>query len=382
MAGPLFRELAEYLAKAWAPAMLYTGHPHTVSHKEIECLNIISAPEYNRTNNLNRLLSWMNYFVKAVNTIWKKPKNTLLFIVSNPPFLGLVGLLFKWSRGQQYVMLVYDIYPDLLIGLGRLRNGVFSRCWDFLNRLVYQNSSIVITIGQDMAHRLETKIKKSSKERKNVICIPCWADTEKIKPLKKDKNWFAKQHGLIGKTVVLYSGNMGHTHNIESILEVAKKLREERGIQFLFIGEGAKQSLLKKSIKEFNLNNVMLLPFQSEEILPYSLTAGDIGVIAYQKGTESCMIPSKAYYYMAAGLALFVISNQENDLTTMVQKKRCGVWVKNSDIVGMASAIKELHNNTEDLNQYKKVTRKTAEEFYSKKNCELFLKALCSHFEL
>lgn len=275
-------------------------------------------------------------------------------------------------------MLVYDIYPDILIALGRLKRGLFSKCWDFINRLVYENANLVITIDNDMVQRLKKKFDVLKTDCQKVICIPTWADIDIIRPINKEQNWFAKKYGLLDKTTILYSGNMGHSHDIETILEAAKKLREENGIHFLFIGEGAKRPLVEKTIEEYQLKNITLLPFQPEEVLPMSITSGDIGVITYEDGTQGCMSPSKAYYYMAAGLPLLVISNCETDLTKLVEEKGCGIWMKKGDTVDMSEIIKKLDENPVLLDRYKKSARKAAVQFYSRKNSKLFVDALKS----
>jgi len=375
-AGPLFRELAEDLAKVWPQSILLTGNPDTICCDVDSLLHIEPAPEYNRSSYFSRFVSWVKYFFKALWFVWKQSKDSTLFIVSNPPFLGLVGLFFKYVRRQRYVVLVYDIYPDMLIGLGRLKRGVISGCWDYFNRLVYENAAQVITIAHDMSILLEKKFDVSKNDAKKIVQIPPWADIEIIKPVEKTKNWFVKKHNLLGKTTLLYSGNMGHSHDIETILEAAKKLRKETGIHFLFIGEGAKWAFVKKTIEEFQLKNITLLPFQPEEVLPLSMTSGDIGIVTYEDGTQGCMSPSKAYYYMAAGLSVLVISKYETDLTKLVKEKGCGVWVKNGDVEGMAIAVKELSEKSDLLAEYKKAARKTAEQFYSRKNSRLFVDAL------
>jgi glycosyltransferase involved in cell wall biosynthesis len=376
MAGPLFRELAEDLSKVWSQSVLFTGHPDTIHHSRESCLRIEPAPGYDRSSYFSRFKSWVQYFFKALWFVWKQSKDSTLFIVSNPPFLGLAGLFFKCFRRQRYVMLVYDIYPDLLIALERLKKGVVSKCWDFFNRIIYENASQVITIDRDMGRRLEKKFDVFKTDGKKIVCIPPWADIEIIKPLDKKQNRFAAKYDLLDKTTVLYSGNMGHSHDIETILDTAKKLRREAGIHFLFIGEGAKWALVKKTIEGFHLNNITLLPFQPEEVLPLSMASGDIGIIAYQDGTQGCMSPSKACYYMAAGLPLLVISDCETDLTRLIKEKSCGIWVKNGDIEGMAKAVKELSENPVLLARYKKAARKIAEQFYSRKNTKLFVDAL------
>ncbi|GAG97443.1 unnamed protein product, partial [marine sediment metagenome] len=192
----------------------------------------------------------------------------------------------------------------------------------------------------------------------------------------KEQNRFAAKYDLLDKTTILYSGNMGHSHDVETILEAARKLRREAGIHFLFIGEGAKWSLVKRTIEEYQLKNITLLPFQPEEVLPLSMASGDVGIVTYENGTQGCMSPSKAYYYMAAGLPLLVISKYETDLTRLVKEKGCGIWIKNGNADNMAMAVKELSENLILLAEYKKAARKIAEQFYSRKNTELFVNAL------
>jgi len=378
MAGPLFRELAEDLAEVWPQSVLLTGHPDTVSYIGKSSLHIEPAPGYDRTNYFSRFISWVKYFFKALSFIWKQPRNSRLFIVSNPPFLGLAGLFFKVLRRQRYVMLVYDIYPDLLIALNRLEKGLLSKSWDFINRMVYEHASVVMTIDDDMRIRLEKKFDVTKTDYENILSIPVWADIDCIKPLEKKQNWFAIKYDLLDKTIILYSGNMGHSHDIETILEVAKELRMEERIHFVFIGEGVKWSLVEKTINEFKLKNITLLPFQPEEVLPMSISSGDIGVVTYEDGTQGCMSPSKSYYYMAAGLSLLVISNHETDLTRLIGERGLGIWVKNGDVDGMSKAVKGLRDDHDRLIRYKRAARNTAEQFYSRENTKLFVDALNS----
>jgi len=373
---PLFRELAEDLARVWSPSLLYTGRPPTQVFNGNDSLVIKAGPAYARRSNLKRLFSWLCYFFSALWVVAWQSHRALLFIVSNPPFLGLIGLFYKMVRGQKYVVLVYDIYPDLLLRLGTIRRGFISRTWEFLNHIVLENADLVFTIGEDLASLLEEKYDLGKTKAKRVVVIPNWADVTSIRPIAKADNWFAVKHGQLGKTTVIYSGNMGNSHDIESILEVALELRENDLVHFLFIGEGAKRSLVERMKAGKNLRNITLLPFQSEEIVPFSIPTGDIGVVAYQPGTEQCIFPSKAYYYMAAGLVPLVVSDRETDLGKMVIDRRCGVVVPNRDIEAMKQAILTLSTDTELLQQYKKVARKTAEECFSRNNTAQFVETI------
>ncbi len=372
MAGPLFRELAEDVSGALGASVLYTGHPHTVAREGTDNLSIESAPGYDRKSNLRRLFSWFRYFFAAFSLVLKHERTALLFIVSNPPFLGVLGYLFKRIRKQRYVVLVYDVYPDILIALGSLKDGFVARLWRRLNRLILEHADAVIAISHDMESLLKTHYDLKQTLPGKAVVIPNWADVETIKPLDKEANWFARQHGQLGKTTVLYSGNMGNTHDIEGILEVARLLKEESHIHFLFIGEGAKWSLVENAIKDEGLGNITLLPFQPEEVLPFSMTSGDIGIVPYHPGTEGSIVPSKSYYYMAAGVVPVIVSSQPTDLASMVVENECGIAVDSGDHELMAEKILELDKNEDLLGKYKLAARTTAEKSFSRTNALLF----------
>lgn len=373
--GSLFLELVEDSARVCTSAVLYTG---TIPYHHVDTANLITitAPPYNRKSNFTRLFSWASFFVKAFLFVLRSRKPSLLFIVTNPPFLGLIGIFFKILRNQKYVVLVYDIYPDLLVGLGVIRKGIISTIWTKMNRLVLENSSLVFTIGDDMALLLENSYDLSRTAAGHAIVIPNWADIDTIKPFEKRSNPFAIEHGQVGKITVLYSGNMGNTHDIESILDVARELKDHERIHFLFIGEGAKCSLVERTKTNEKLDNITLLPFQSEEVLPYSMATGDIGIVAYQPGTEDCIVPSKASYYMAAGLVPLVISGKETNLARLLVKNGCGMSIPSGDIEDLKRAILTLANDGELLNKYKLAARLTAEQIFSRRNTEQYADAL------
>ncbi len=100
------------------------------------------------------------------------------------------------------------------------------------------------------------------------------------------------------------AGNLGATHNIEFIIEMAGALKDERNIHFLIIGEGAKWQLVEKAIEQEKLDNITLLPFQSEEVLPYSMATGDIAIVSMQPGSEGLMVPSKAFCNSSPGYVI------------------------------------------------------------------------------
>ncbi len=357
--------------------MLITGHPDTLRAPRIGSLRIVGAPTYRTESNTVRLISWLRYTFCALVRCWRQPRSALLFLVSNPPILGIVGYLSKRLRGQRYVFLIHDIYPDVLINFGVLKkSSLITRLWERMNRLIYENAEIVFAIGNKMVETLGQKFDYSKTLPGDVVVIPNWADTDRIRPISKDKNDFAKRYGQVGKLTVMYSGKLGETHDIETILAAAKELKEDDSISFMIIGEGPKMKLALETRLQNGLDNLTVLPFQSEDTLPFSLPTADIFVVTLDKGCEGLSVPSKTYYAMAAGAALIGLCDDQSEVTQTIQQHRCGIVIAPGDIAGLVNGILALAGDESKLNSYRTNSRSAAEKFYSRRNTSRYLEAM------
>lgn len=373
VAGPLFRELAEDLAIEFGGADLLSGHLDDLARQPNPALRMIPGPDFDRSSLWRRGWSWMVFFLRALRETFRSDRNTLLFIVSNPPFLGAVGWIASVLRGQKYCVLVYDIYPGVLVRLGRIaEKGIIARLWRFFNRRVWGRAEIVFTIGDYMADNL----RREGGQGCDIRVVPVWADLDFIRPLPKEQNPFVKLLGWADRTIVLYSGNLGDTHNLDSLLEVANRLRERDDIGFLIIGAGSKWAALCSYIAKHQLQNVKLLPFQPESMLPQTLPAGDISVVSMEPEISGYMVPSKSYYYLAAGSALLAIMPPGNEVADLVEKNACGVRVDPDDSDALLAAVVELGEKRKLLANYQRQARLVAKREFSRRNTNLFTDAL------
>ncbi|MDB4110571.1 glycosyltransferase family 4 protein [Amylibacter sp.] len=371
MAGPLFRELAEDLAPLYEDGcLLMTGHPDTLHYPLLDKskLSIKVGPAYNRTSKFRRVQSWFSYLIASTRYILLAKSGDAILLVSNPPLLGPWVWFLSRFKPIPYGILIYDIHPEVLIRLGMLaERGLIVKIWRFLNKLVNEDAHLIVTIGRRMAKVLD--MQKSLKAKKAVV-VPAWVDVKKITPLDRAKNPFARDIPEIkDQIIVLYSGNMGASHDIDSILDAAKILQRDRTILFIFIGDGDKQSDVKSFIQENKLDNILLLPFQPECNIKYSLPVADISLVSLDQGMEDLMMPSKSFYYLAAGSALIAIANQDSELSDLLDQHNCGLLVSPGKPLKLVEAIKRLASSTDELKMMKKSARSLAETKYARKIC-------------
>ena len=217
---------------------------------------------------------------------------------------------------------------------------------------------------------MQKVIARSVSENKIKVIYP-WVDTSFIKPLDKKDNWFVKQNGLTDKKVILYSGNMGITHDLLTVMEAAKELQEiENNFHFLFIGDGTQKKNLVTFKKKNDLTNVSFLPYQDSEVLPFSFASADFGLVSLGTGAEGLSVPSKTFYLLAAGAAIIAITGSGSEIERLVNDNDCGISIETNDKMKLVDFL--LNSREEDINVNKFNSRFLSKKF-TKENAKQFL---------
>lgn len=373
----------------------YTGHlfidiVNAFADKDIEC-NLITGKidpnftplnpkvtlylhkPYNKKSLLKRFFSWISFTVFAFKKLLFLNKNATLFFVTNPAMVCFLGLLFKVVFKQPYVVLIYDLYPDAMVNFGYVKNKSFiHRAWSFLNQPLFEKASTVFTISTGMAQRIQHYAPKITP-----VIIPNWTDIQQVKPLKKSENPFAITHQQTDKLTVLYAGNMGLTHDLESVLYAAKTLRPYHHIQFLLIGEGSKKPWIEDFMKKEALDNVKLMPLQPAHVIPLSIPCGDIAIVTLGEGGEYVSVPSKVYYYMAAGCCILSIAGIHSELEQLTHEFHFGKRVNPKNETQIVDFILSMSKDPDTLEKFKANARAASLNF-TKENAQKFYTTLFS----
>lgn len=347
--GQLIEELALQLGRQGLPVDIFTGQPGYAFNKEsapaIEHLDQVKIKRSRMTRiwskrirgkALNGLLFCLR---SGVHLLRNRSRGDVLLLTTAPPFLPLLGYLVHKSFGLPYVCLLYDLYPDVAVELKVVSREHWAvRLWDTINCHVWRRAQKIIVLSSTMKDRV---VAKCPEIKDKVSVIHNWADPNQIVPIAKHQNWFAKAFNLVDTFTVLYSGNMGRCHDMETILTAAKLLKDQP-IQFVFIGNGAKREGFRAKASQLGLHNCQFLPYQDKQNLPYSLTACDLSLVSVSPGMEGLVAPSKLYAALAAGRPLAIICEQHSYLRTMLQESGCGEAFSNGDAEGLAAFIRRL----------------------------------------
>jgi glycosyltransferase involved in cell wall biosynthesis len=232
-----------------------------------------------------------------------------------------------------------DINPDQAIALGVFRPGSLPvRALERLNRAVLRKAERIVALDQYMASRLESKQACDGR----MVVIPPWPLEEVTTPAPREDNPFRREHGLDGKFVVMYSGNMSLAHPLETILEAAAMLADRPDVVFMFIGGGHGKRRVAEFIERSGAANIRLLPYEPLERLCYSLSAADVHVVSMGDDMVGIVHPCKVYNAMACARPLLLVGPSESHAGELIRRYGIGSRVDHGDVAGAAGAILEM----------------------------------------
>ena len=384
--GQLLAQLAEYLDKNNITVEIFCAEPayatsqkNEIDFEKKDKLKITRSRSINLfpKTKLSRLVGGFFYCIKGLYFLFKSYKKGDLIIYSTePPFLIYFARIFHFLNKSKYILIIYDLYPDILFNSGVIsENNILTHLFKFFNNNSYDKSSAIVVLSENMAKKAGKYLPNNFKNKINVI--PSWSDENFIKPIDKKNNFFAREFNLEDFFTVMYSGNQGRCHDFKTIVEAMILLKENHLVKFIFIGDGFQHNYLVSKMNEYKLKNCLILPYQKYSVIPYSLTSADLAIVSIKKGFEDLIAPSKFYGHLAAGTAIALISPPKTYLRKLIEKNNIGKWFNNGMHYKLSEWIDYLSRNPGILKTLGKNSRNILVENYSRSRiCEQYLELI------
>lgn len=291
-----------------------------------------------------RLLDYLRFhLISALAGLLKLKPFDLILAPSPPLTIGLEAWFLSLVKRAPFIYNVQEIYPDVAVSLGVLKNPRVIAWMERLERFTYARASVVSVISEKFRLRLLQKGVPPAKLR----VIPNFVDTTFASPGER-RNPFSAAHHLDGRFVVLYAGNIGLTQGFETILAAARQLQDIPDLTFLIVGDGTRRAWLEAELARDPAHNVRLLPYQPRSAVPNLYATGDLCLVPLKKGTAQETFPSKIYTIMASGRPVLVSADPGSELEAIVEQSGCGWAVPPDDADRMAGAIREAYANRQE----------------------------------
>lgn len=365
--GQILKELCEGMSDTFDITVIcvvpsYTGKIEEKYKKskyyneEINGIKVlrVRVPEFTKGNKKSRIKNLLTYFFRAVLVTLKLKKQDYIFTISQPPILGgILGVIGKWFKGGKLIYNIQDFNPEQTMAVGYSKNKLILSIAMCLDKFSCKVSDKVIVVGRDMQETLRKRFK--NKNVPNNVFINNWIDEKEIYPLEDGNNKvvdFKKKYGLQGKTVVMYSGNIGLYYDLENLIKVIGRFNGREDVIFAFVGDGTKKKDIEAYVNEHKLSNVKFIPYQDKADLIYSLNAGDVHWVVNSKGIKGVSVPSKLYGVMAAGKTVLGVLEEGSEARLIIEECKCGVCVEPGEYDLIYEKLKNIIDN---IDEYKKL---------------------------
>lgn len=286
-----------------------------------------------------RLLSFITFMINSFFTALRIKEIDAVFGTSPPIFQGVTAYLISKINRRPFVFEIRDVWPDFMVEIGAIKNPLLIYSARSLEKFLYKKAKLIIINSPGFKPLLLEKGVKDNKIR----VVPNSADTSMFNPNSKGES-IRERYNLVGKYVILYAGAIGKSNDIGTLIEAAAKLKDVDDMVFLLVGGGNELELIKKRVREDNLNNVILLPPIPKSYIPEVIAASDVCVaILKDVPMFKTTYPNKVFDYMAGGRPVLLAI--DGVIRKVVEDANAGVFAQPGDAEDIAKGIMQLYKD-------------------------------------
>ncbi len=353
--GRLLNDLAgEFVRANWQVTILTSGEKAgDEQNGNIRIIRVKGAQ--NPKNMFSYIWIWLKMLVVAM----RLKSHDLVVSMSDPPLIIVVGQIVSKFKKSRHINWCQDLYPDVIPSLGLKLPEFLMRWLTSLRIKAMKRCDRVIVCGRCMANL----IKLEGVANKKIKVIANWPDIELIDPdmlklngasykkIALDVNSvrpFKKQHKTEQRFRVLYSGNIGLAHPVETILAAAEVLqKQENDIEFVFVGDGARFDYIAEQRVARSLENIRLLPYQPSSNLREIMESGDVHLITMKDEAAGFIVPCKLYSALAVGRPSIFVGPNNSETARVISEFNAGYVIAQGDTENLVNALKYLRDNSE-----------------------------------
>ena len=285
---------------------------------------------------LARAASYMTYLAGVLWQGFQVRHPDCFVTLTTPPILPVIGAVFARVRRARFVIWEMDVYPDIAADIGYFRkHGVVDRFFGTILDWSRRRADVIIVLGEEMKARLMARGIPARK----IVVAENWSNGAKIVPAKFPD----------GPLTVLYSGNLGLAHEVQTISAVIERLANDSNFRFIFAGGGPRRPELEDYCCQRSITNVEFRSFCTNAQLGHSLAEGHLGLVTQIPATLGSVVPSKIYGIMAAGRPLLYIGPDESTPARHIRSFGCGWRIRSGDVDGVIRLLRHLNLNRQLL---------------------------------
>jgi glycosyltransferase involved in cell wall biosynthesis len=277
---------------------------------------------------LARAFSYVTFLAGALCRGLLGPRPHLILTLTTPPALGVCGSFLKTVFRARHFIWEMDLYPDIAVDLGVLRpRSWFTRLMGASFDRARLKADGIIVLGDCMRRRLIRRGIPAAR----IHVADNWADGAEIFPLPFPAS---------GPLHILYSGNLGLAHDVDTIRAAIHHFRSDGRFHFFFAGAGPHRNALESFCRDNT--HVRFSGYRPRHELAAAFGECHIGLVTQKPETLGSVVPSKTYGLMAAGRPILYIGPRDATPALIIERFHCGWQISPGDIVALIALLERL----------------------------------------
>lgn len=258
------------LGEEWAP--LPGWNRREVDGIQVEVVGV----EYSNKQSFSRRIRAFGEFMVRATLHAPWVDCDVVFATSTPLTVAIPGLMSARLRRVPMVFEVRDLWPEMPIAVGALKNPMLIAAARKLERAAYLNSNYVIALSPGM----RDGVVKAGFPSARVEIVPnsCDVDLFDVSPelgveFRKSLPW------LGAHPLVVYAGTFGALNRVSYLAEVAAEMvRIDPAVRFVVVGDGSEQGIVRERARTLGVldRNFFMLPPLPKLRMPALLSAATI----------------------------------------------------------------------------------------------------------
>lgn len=288
---------------------------------------------------IKRFYYYLTYFFSSIAQSLKLKETHVIYAVSTPLTVGLLGYLVSRLRNIPFVFEVSDVWPDAAVACGVVKNKTLIKSAHWLEMFCYKKAAHIIGLSQGICDNIIAK----GVAREKVSLITNGVDSSLFSLAGDDSKRLAirTKFGFGDRFVVMYLGAHGTYNALDTIIDAALRLKDDPRFLFVFVGAGDEKPKLQRRVSGQFLTNVIFLPPIPRWESPAMLAAADVFVLPNRKGDFFAgNLPNKLFDFLAS--AKPVVVSGAGETAELVLAAGCGRIGRAEDDMAMAQALIEL----------------------------------------
>ncbi len=232
----------------------------------------LAVPYSNKMSFKARVLAFLKFAV-ASGIKAHRVGGDVIFATSTPLTIALPAVYAAKRLKKSMVFEMRDLWPELPIAVGALKNPFLEKAAKWLERFAYKNADHVVALSPGMADG----VIKSGYSPDKVHLIPNSCDIDLFQVPQSEGQRFLNSHPeLQGGPLILYAGTLGLINGVGYIVAIASAMLQiNPAVRFLIVGDGKEQDEIREKAGNVGVleKNLWMLPPIPKSEMPQLLSA-------------------------------------------------------------------------------------------------------------